>query len=111
MSIAVTLAVLAPSPPEVPLLVFAVTIVGTSLQGISLPLMMHLDSYSVDPVDVEVEVDVVDDSSVVVVVLLLVTQGLAALMSSLLQPRLVGGSRNVVFPSTVTVQPGHDVAL
>ena len=111
MAMALALAILAPQAPEVPLFVFSVTTIGTSPQGISFPLMMHLDSDSVVDVDVDVEVevpvDVMDDSSVMVVV----TQGLAALMSSLLQPRLVGGSRNVIFPSTVTVQPGHDVAL
>ena len=99
---ALTAAILALLPPEV-----------TSSQGLSSPLMVHLDSDSVVDVDVEVKdpVDVMDDSSLMVVVLLLVTQGLAALISSLLQPRLAGGSRNVILPSLVTVHPGHDVAV
>ena len=58
-------------------------------------------------VEVEVPVDVMDDSSVMVEV----TQGFAALISSLLHPRLAGGSRNVIMPSLVTVHPGHDVAV
>jgi len=102
----------APDGGPVGHLVLEVIVMGTRSQGHSCPLTVHLDSVTVEPVDVDVpvdvEVDVMEDSSVM---LLVATQGLALLISAWLHPRSAGGTRKVIFPSNSISQPGHAVAL
>eukprot|EP00563_Minutocellus_polymorphus_P005854 CAMPEP_0181047118 /NCGR_PEP_ID=MMETSP1070-20121207/14706_1 /TAXON_ID=265543 /ORGANISM="Minutocellus polymorphus, Strain NH13" /LENGTH=89 /DNA_ID=CAMNT_0023125763 /DNA_START=146 /DNA_END=415 /DNA_ORIENTATION=+ len=81
-AMALTLTILAPAVAPDVSLVFAVTTSGTWSQGVSFPLTTHLDTVSVEPVVVDVEVFSMDESSVLVMVILLAAQGLAAFTSS-----------------------------
>ena len=66
---------------------------------------------TVEPVEVDVPVDVeVDDTEDSSVMLKVATQGLALSISAWLHPRSAGGNRKVVPHSHSISQPGHAVA-